>query len=236
MSRPALIIVAALIAGVLTACGDGGDEPNQQAINPDDFSTTIDNPFFPLTGLGPKVFEGEETDPETGEVVPIRLESTVLPETDIVAGVEVVVLREDDFVDGELVETALDYFAQHRDGSVYYFGERVDNFEDGELADHDGSWLAGEGDNLPGVIMPGGPVLGQLFKQEQAPGVAEDEAKVVALAEAVSTPAGSFDGCLKTEDSNPLEEPVVIELKFYCPGVGLVREEFPEGHLDLVSY
>jgi hypothetical protein len=224
-----------MTAAVLAACG-GGDKPEQQAINPADFSATIDNPLFPLSGLGPKVFEGVETDPETGEVVTIRLESTVLPETDTVAGVEVLVLREDDYVDGELVETALDYFAQHRDGSVYYFGERVDNFEDGELADHDGSWLAGDGDNLPGVIMPGDPVLGQLFKQELAPGVAEDEAKVVALDEAVTTPAGSFDGCLKTEDSNPLEEPVVIEFKFYCPGVGLVREEFPEGHLDLISY
>jgi len=233
---PALIIGIAVTVAVLAACGGDEDEPEQQAINPDDFSTTIDNSFFPLTGVGQKVFEGEEVDPETGEIVPIRLESTVLPETDTVAGVEVLVLREDDFVDGELVETAFDYFAQHRDGSVYYFGERVDNFEDGELVDHEGSWLAGEGDNLPGVIMPGDPVPGQLFKQEQAPGVAEDEAKVVALDEAVTTPAGSFDGCLKTEDSNPLEEPVVIEFKFYCPGVGLVREEFPEGELNLVSH
>jgi hypothetical protein len=46
---------------------------------------------------------------------------------------------------------------------------------------------------------------------------------VVALGENVSVPFGSFTGCLKTEDRNPLESGAV-EHKFYCPGIGLTLE------------
>ena len=82
--------------------------------------------------------------------------------------------------------------------------------------------------------MPTQPTQGQTFEQEKAPGVAEDRSKIVAGDQSVSTPAGSFSGCLKTEDYSPLDN--VTEYKYYCPGVGVVREEFPEGHLDLISY
>ncbi|MDP2858757.1 MAG: hypothetical protein Q8P50_12370, partial [Bacillota bacterium] len=67
----------------------------------------MDNPFFPLSSLKPKVFEGEEKDPDSGETIKTRLESTVLPDTDVLAGVEVVVLEEKDYEDGELVESTL---------------------------------------------------------------------------------------------------------------------------------
>ena len=153
-----------------------------------------------------------------------------------VAGVEVLVVRDDAYEDDELVESTLDYFAQHRDGSVYYFGEDVNNYEDGELKNHDGSWLAGEGENLPGIIMPPAPKVGDVFEQEKAPGTAEDRMTVLSLTEAVSVPAGDFADCLKTEDVNPLDGTGAIEYKFYCPGVGFTKEEFAEGALELVSY
>jgi hypothetical protein len=180
------------------------------------------------------VYEGEERDPETGEVVKTRVEENVMAETDTLAGVDVSVLEVKEYEDGELTESTLDYFAQHRDGSVYYFGERVDEYEEGKVVGHKGQWLAGEGRNQPGVFMPAQPALGQTFEQEKAPGVAEDRSKIVAEDQAVSTPAGSFSGCIKTEDFNPLDK--TTEFKYYCPGVGLVREEFTGGHVDLISY
>jgi len=221
------------LAALLAACGGGSGQSNS-TVNPADFQATIDNPWYPLSSLGPRIYEGEEPDPDTGEVVKTRLKSTVLPQTDVVAGVEVLVLEEKNYEDGELVESTLDYFAQHRDGTVYYFGERVDDYEDGKVVGHSGQWLAGEGENQPGIFMPAEITVGQTFEQEQAPGVAEDRSKVVSTGETVTTPAGSFSNCAKTEDFSPLDG--VTEFKYYCPGVGLVREEPPEGRLDLVSY
>lgn len=239
MKAKVLMAGAALLgAGMLSACGGDGDGDGPSAtgaaVNPADFSTTIDNPLYPLTPGDTWVFEGEEVDPDTGDSFTTRVEVTVLSETDTVAGVEVVVVRDDAFEDGEMVESTLDYYAQHKDGSVYYFGERVDNYEDGAVANHDGSWLAGEGDNKPGVAMPAAPDVGSVFEQEKAPGIAEDRSTVLSVGETVTVPAGTFEGCIKTKDENPLDG--ATETKFFCPGVGFVREEFEEGDLSLVSH
>jgi hypothetical protein len=235
--RRYVVAFAALtaIAGVLAACGgEGSEQSHVTSIDPADFQAEVDNPFFPLSSLGPQVYEGEEPDPDTGDMIGTRVESTVLPETDTVAGIEVTVVEEKDFEGDELVESTLDYYAQNKDGSVYYMGERVDEYDGGQVVGHGGQWLAGEGDNQPGVFMPALPAVGDEFEQEMAPGIAEDTSTVVALEETVTTPAGTFDGCIKTEDFDPLEG--VTEFKYYRRGVGLVREEPPTGYLDLISY
>jgi hypothetical protein len=81
--------------------------------------------------------------------------------------------------------------------------------------------------------MPAQPVVGAEFEPEKAPGVAEDRSKVVAADQTVTTPAGAFSGCIKTEDFDPLGN--TTEFKYYCPGDGFVREEPESGFLDLVS-
>src|SRR5262245_23469692 len=72
-------------------------------VNPADFSAEITNPLFPLSSLGPKVFEGHETDPETDAVKTTRLESRVMPDTATVDGVAVLILEERAFENGQLV-------------------------------------------------------------------------------------------------------------------------------------
>jgi len=230
----ALTISAAIMAPAIGLAGN--DSAPSANLNPRDFSTNIDNPLFPLSTLGPKTFEGQDTDPDTGQVIETRLESVVLGKSRKVAGVEVLVLEEKAFADGELVERALDFFAQHEDGTVYYFGEAVDNYENGRIVNHDGSWLAGKNGAEPGIIMPADPVVGQTFNQENAPGVAQDQSRVLALDETVKTPAGKFKGCAKFEDTNPLDPQSTAEFKWYCPDVGLVRDEDAEGFIELVSY
>jgi len=231
----ARISAAAIVTLMVAfAFGPGARTDAQQSIGPQDFSPRITHPLFPLSLIGPKVFEGEEVDADTGETIEQRLESRLLPGTETVAGVTVSVLEEKAYEGGELVEVALDYFAQHRDGSVYYFGERVDNYEDGELRDHAGQWLAGEDGNEAGIIMPASPVVGQTFQQENAPGVAEDMATVLALDESVTVRAGSYTGCMRTREFTPLE-PGIEEFKWHCPGVGLVKEEGDGMVNELVS-
>jgi hypothetical protein len=149
-------------------------------------------------------------------------------------GVTVTVLEEKEYEDGELVERALDYFAQHKDGSVYYFGEDVDFYEGGKLKDHHGSWLAGQGQNRPGIIMPAQPKIDQTIQTEYAPGVAEDMVTFLLIGDLVYTPAGNYSGCAMTLDFTPLE-PGVEENKWYCPGIGLAMEEGDDSELKLIS-
>ena len=64
--------------------------------------------------------------------------------------------------------------------------------------------------------------------------MAEDSSTVIAVGETVTVSAGTFAGCLRTEDINPLDD--ATEFKLYCPGTGVVREENDEGALDLISF
>lgn len=228
-------LVAAVVAAL--TIGTPGLVSAQNAtpeFNAADFSPVVTNPFFPLATVHHKVYQGEETDADTGKTVQTGVEETVLPETKMVAGVEVTVVEAKDLQNGEVVEITWDYYAQHRDGTVYYFGEDVDDLEDGTVVGHGGAWLAGEGDNLPGIFMPPVPEAGQTFQQERAPGIAEDTTTVLAIDQSVETRVGPFSGCLRTEDINPLDG--ATENKYVCTGVGLVREEYEDGYLDLVRF
>ncbi len=225
-----LALFAAL--ALATAVPLAGDATAQRAIDPADFSATITNPLLPLSHLGARVLIGAESD--EGDTITTRLESRVLPETTIVAGVRVLILEEKAYQDGQLIEVALDYFAQHKNGDVYYFGERVDNYVNGKLKNHNGQWLVGENGAQPGVFMPAVPKLGETLSLELAPGVAEDKATVLSLTESANVPAGSYRNCLKTREFTPLE-PGLEEFKWYCPGAGLVKETGDASVLELVS-
>ena len=251
MRRRMIRIAAGLLLLALTASACGGesappaDEPPAAEppaattaaapeFDPAGIMATVDHPLVPLSLIRLTVFEGSERDPETGEAIETRVESRVLQKTELVAGVRVAVVEVKDYEDGGLVEQTLDYYAQHRDGSVWYFGERVAEYEGGKIVGHAGQWLAGEGKARPGLFMPAEPKVGQAFAQERAPGVAEDRSTVVAVGLDVTTPAGTFADCIKTKDFAPLDK--VTEFKYYCPGIGLVREEPPRGRLDLVHH
>ena len=63
------------------------------------------------------------------------------------------------------------------------------------------------------------PAIGDFYRQEFALDTAEDVAEVLSLTESVDVRYGSFNQCLKTKETSPLE-PDVVEHKFYAPGVG----------------
>jgi hypothetical protein len=154
-----------------------------------------------------------------------RVEITVLDETKTVAGVNTRVVEEREWNDGHLKEVARNYFAicdQTKD--VFYFGEDVDNYKDGKVANHDGTWLAGVNNNKPGLMMPGTPKPKMKYYQEIAPGVAMDRAEVMSLNETCTTPAGTFKRCMKVKEGSALEL-LAKEYKYHAPGIGLVRED-----------
>ena len=91
------------------------------------------------------------------------------------------------------MEAARDYYAQGADGSVWYFGEEVDNYEDGVVVDHEGTWLAGP-EGPPGMIMPAQPAVGAVYRPENIPGVVLEEDTVKAVDQTVQGPRGPVLG------------------------------------------
>ena len=189
--------------------------------------TIIDNEFFPLAAGTELILEGED-DGET-----IRVEITVSDpiDTEVVNGVETLVMVETEYEDGELVEISYNFMAQADDGTVCYFGEDVDIYEGGVVVSNDGAWRAGVNGALPGIMMPANPQVGDAYFQEVAPGVAEDMGSIVAFGEAISVTAGDFDDTLTAEDCNPLEDAETDE-KVYVRGIGLAVDE----EAELISY
>lgn len=224
------------LVALALALGVGGSAAQEATpvVDLTGFLATVDHPLVPLASVRVKLFVGEERDDETGETIVTRVEERVLAETEQVAGIEVAVVEVKEYEDDELVELTLDYYAQAPDGTVYYMGERVDDYEDGQVVGNSGQWLTGEGGNQPGEFMPASIAVGQVFEQERVPGIAEDRSTIVALDQTIETAAGAFRDCVETEDVNPLDDST--ERKVYCPGVGIVRETGANGQLDLVSF
>jgi hypothetical protein len=223
--RAAVILAAGAAVAASGSLGGGaaaGTAQGDPPLDPAQFSTTVDNPLFPASTMRFKSMRGTERDAESGRLIRIRVETRVLRRTVRVAGVPVLVVQDRDVEDGRLVERTLDYFAQDRQRNVWYFGESVDDLEDGRVVGHEGQWLAGRRGAKPGLFMPAAPAVGQTFEQEQAPGVAEDRSTVLAVGIRLRTPAGRFSGCIKTRDFAPLDR--LVETKYYCPRVGLARQ------------
>jgi RTX calcium-binding nonapeptide repeat (4 copies) len=181
------------------------------AINPADFVKGVTNPYLPLkpgTTLVYKNVDGTES---------VRFQVT--RETKMVMGVECVVVLDKAFADGQLHERTFDYFAQDINGNVWYFGESVQNIDNGKVINTNGSWLAGVNGAEPGIIMQANPQVGQVYAQENAPGIAQDMADIVSLTRVADVPYGSATNVLQTHDFTPLE-PTHHEYKSYAKGIG----------------
>ncbi len=211
--------------------GDGGNY--RPEIDPNNFVDVIDNPYLPYpTGASWK-YEGIE-DGETENV-----EVTVTPQRREIMGISATVVR--DTVtdkDGEVVEDTYDWFAQDRDGNVWYLGEDSTEFENGKAVSTSGSWEAGVDGALPGIVMQAHPEVGQAYRQEYYVGEAEDLAEVQSLDATESVPFGDFDQLVVIKEWNPLE-PDVVEEKYFAQGVGLVLEiktEGGDGRSELIDH
>ncbi len=190
------------------------------------FSSIGTNDYFPLDPGRYSILQGMDH----GHLD--RLEIRVLDEMKKVGGVDCRVVEEAKLVDGELVEIVRAYYAvDAATRNVHSFGEQVDEYENGVVVGHAGSWEAYLQGAQPGLAMPGTPLLGARYYVQQVPGVAEDRAEITELPEGVKTPAGMFRACLITEETSVLE-PGETAVKAYAPGVGVVKD----AHLKLIAY
>jgi hypothetical protein len=254
MSRTRSLASAAIAALAVSGCGSddsaggssgeasatpaaGSDLPQGSEpveLDPAEFTTEIDNRYWPMTPGNRWVYR--ETDTEGGVQ---RVVVTVTDQTKRIAnGVEARVVHDVVSEDGERVEVTDDWYAQDTEGNIWYLGEDTKEYENGEVVTRAGSFEAGVDGAQPGVIMPAEPEVGMTYRQEYYAGEAEDEGEILSTGEQAEVAAGHYEDVLVTKDTNPLE-PKVLEYKHYAPGVGPVLAVGVSGGLgleELVSF
>jgi hypothetical protein len=207
-----------------TVAGSGG----VPAFDPNGFVTAVTNPYYPLTPGMTWVYQGVR------DGVSQRDEVVVTNRTKLVNGVTAVVVTDVASHDGTLLEKTEDWFAQDRQGNVWYLGEDTATYSDGKLESTEGSWTAGVGGAQPGIIMPAHPVVTSSYRQEYLSGHAEDTSWVVQDGQTVHVPYGTLTGAIRTLEFTQLE-PDVIDTKYYAPGIGIVKEVSVTGPHELAE-
>jgi hypothetical protein len=176
--------------------------------------THVTNPLFPVSKQESVLFLGHVDDK------PFRTEVTLLPFTRIVEWqgqhVETLVSQYLAYLDGRIQEVAYDLYAQADDGSVWYFGEDVSDFEDGAIITKEGTWLAGK-DAPAAMIMPGHPKVGDVYRTENSPGFAFEEVTVQSVDQTLAGPVGPIEGGLLAQE---LHLDGKTEGKQFAPGYG----------------
>jgi hypothetical protein len=216
------LVVSALGSAALSASELPSEAPvgppASAAVDPADFSATVDNPWFPLVPGTTLRYEGTTEGKALVDVF------EVTHETALIDDVPCVVIRDTVMEDGTVVEETVDWYSQDLAGNVWYFGEDTRTLGDeGNIVSTEGTWQAGVDGAQPGIFMPAEPRVGQSFQQESYPGHAEDWFVVLQAGVPVEVPYGSFPDAMVTGEWTPLE-PDVLGEKVYARGIGLVRE------------
>jgi hypothetical protein len=253
-------LTAVGLAFVIAACGDGGSSKDESGVNgtnvgdttgpsrslpqgsetvnlrPADFSTSIDNSYWPMSPGSRWVYRETDTTGARQQVV-VKVTNRTKK---IANGVEARVIRDTATENGQPVEITDDWYAQDSAGNIWYLGEATAEYKNGRRVNITGSFEAGVDGAQAGIAMPAHPEPGQSYRQEYYEGVAEDKGAVVTVGqEQVQVPFGYFNrDVVMTRDLVPLE-PKVQELKFYAPGVGPLLSVHTDGtgsRAELISY
>jgi hypothetical protein len=238
------MIAFALLAVLASGCGSSGGgrhatatkarpgsasalapikKPYSPSIDPANFVRMIDNPLFPLKPGTAFHYEGVRgKTPQTDDEVVTRQTKKIL-------GITCTVVRDTVSERGQAVERTLDYYAQDKQGNVWYLGEDSFERDNGRFVKATDSWLSGVNGAKPGIIMPADPRPGDSYRQEYyPPGEALDEARVLGDRGPVTVPYGTFKSSLVTSEFSPLEPQT--EEKYYVAGVGEILERVVKGH------
>src|SRR5262249_34205866 len=197
--------VIALVLG-LSACGSSSSPQATHQI-------PVNNPWFPLKPGSVWRYTGVKDGKPSVDVVKVP------GATKVIQGVVTTAVDDRLYLDGKLEERTTDWYAQDKEGNVWYYGEDTAELDSqGNVKSTEGSWQAGVHGARAGIFMPADPRPGDSARQEYYKGHAEDHFRVLSR-----TPAKVL-----TEEWTPLE-PGVIDHKHYRRGVGTVLEETVKG-------
>lgn len=257
---PKFLATAVLMAVVAGACGqaaspgksDGSKAAKEGCIKPENGSgclniapkasrvdlakpvfsrpASITNPLHPSSAVSQVIYGGQV------DGKPFRTEFTLLPQTKKISvnggEIDAVILQYLAFSDGRINEVALDWFAQDDSGAVWYLGEDVFNYEDGAVADAEGSWVAGK-DGPAAMIMPAMPKVGNVYRPENIPGFVFEEVTVKSVDQTVAGPSGPVKGAITVSE---LHMDGSLEDKTFAPGYGEFETGTPDGEQEIVTF
>jgi hypothetical protein len=209
------LLAATAVTGVMAVASGSDYEP---VLDPANFVAVIDNPYFPLPIGRTLVYEGIKDGQSLVDTV------TVTDQTKVIEGITARMVSDVSTHDGALLEKTFDFYAQDKQGNVWYLGEDTTEYLANGKTDTSGSWMAGVHDAEPGLIMEANPQIPDAYRQEFLVGEAEDTAWVVELRGTVTVPYGKLRNTLKTLEATRIE-PGLYDLKVYAPGIGIVLEQ-----------
>jgi hypothetical protein len=203
--------------------------PPARSVDPGNFVRRVDNPYFPL---GPGTTYRHRGVKEGKPALDVF---AVTHGTKDILGVTTTVVDDRAYVDGRLEEISHDWYAQDRQGNVWYFGEHIEEFNaKGKRIPAQGAWRAGVKGARPGIAMPAHPKVGDTFRPEYYKGSAEDVYRVLDVSAKVTVPYRSFTNVLVMSEQSRLE-PGVLGLKFHARGLGQIQESVPTGPHETLS-
>jgi hypothetical protein len=224
----AAAVTGAVASGFRASNATGASSDVLTLPDPADFVSVIDNPYFPLPVGRTLVYQGIKDGQSQVDTV------TVTNQTKIIQGITARVVSDVSTHGSTLLEKTFDYYAQDRQGNVWYLGEDTTAFLPHGKTDTSGSWLAGVHGAQPGLIMEANPQIPDAYRQELLVGQAEDTAWVVELGETVTVPYGKLRNTLTTLEATRIE-PGAYDQKIYAPGIGIVLEKSLTGPTELAQ-
>jgi hypothetical protein len=224
--------------GVCRALGEGRYDPDvaPALFDEDPGHPTNPNLYFPLAVGNRWEFGGAET-------IVIK----VLDKRKLIAGVNCIVVNDKVKVDGEVVEDTQDWFAQAKNGDVYYFGEETKEYEtfagdvpkEPELVGIGGSFKAGREGDKPGIGFLASPQPGMVYRQEFSLDNAEDVARIRSTTYSYGEDADldrfvpqelaemlCNGDCIVVDEFSPIE-PGALGRKYHAAGIGFFLEIDP---------
>ena len=187
-------------------------------LDPANFGGAIDNPYFPLPVGRKLVYTGVKDGQTQTDTV------TVTDQKKVILGITTTVVKDVATHGGTVLEKTFDYYAQDKQGNVWYLGEDTTAFLPNGKADTSGSFQAGVDAAQPGIIMKTSPQIPDAYRQECYAGQAEDTAWVVGTSGSLRVPYGMVRNVLTTLEATQIEAGA-YDQKVYGPGIGIVSEQ-----------
>jgi hypothetical protein len=218
-------VATAMVAAIVASPPAAAPKTGAPVFDPNNFVAVIDNPYYPLPVGRTLVYSGIKDGDTQRDTV------TVTNQTKVILSVTATVVSDVADHDGALLEKTSDWFAQDRQGNVWYLGEDTVAFLGHGKTDTSGSWEAGVDGAIPGIIMEANPQVPDAYRQEFLAGEAEDTAWVVDRGGTVKVPYGKIKDVLTTLEATRVE-PGAYDEKVYGPGIGIVIEQALSGDVE----
>jgi hypothetical protein len=191
---------------------------------PDKFTAplTVSNPMFPLAVGTQFTYQGRIV--EGGESKPHSVTFTVTDLSKMVDGVRTVVAWDRDFLEGELQEQELAFFAQDDQGNVWNFGEYPEEYENGKFTGAPSTWIRGVGGAYGGIHMLSQPRVGMKYREGLVPAIEFDDVSAVTRTGQQDCLAGTcYKQVLVVDETSPNDPTSGHQIKYYSPPTGLIQ-------------